>query len=145
MRARDLVRPHPVVSAHASAMDAVRSAATTSVRSVLVIDAAGAIVGVLSSTDLLRAIVPPFVEESPSIARALRSDENDPLRLHGRRKRVSQLLAAGSADAVVAADAALVEVMSVMVRTRIPLVGVVEDGRLLGGVTVDQLLDQLAS
>jgi hypothetical protein len=33
--------------------------------------------------------------------------------------------------------------MSVMVSTRAPLVGVVDEGRLLGGISLDQVLESL--
>jgi CBS domain-containing protein len=98
------------------------------------------LIGVLSNTDILRAMLPPYVEEGPSIARVLADDETDLLWKHCRRKRVEELV---TRDAVVAPDATIVEVICVMIGTRAPLVGVAAEGRLLGGISLDQVLDSL--
>jgi len=140
MRAHDLVRPHPTLSAPAPASGAVHLARATSVRSFLVIDPSGVLVGVVSNTDILRAMLPPYVEERPSIARVLAHDEADLLWEHCRRKRIEELVTPG---AVVSPDATIVEVISVMIRTRAPLVGVAAEGRLLGGISLGQVLDSL--
>lgn len=140
MRARDLVRPYPTLSGRAPAVEAVQLAAATSVPSFLVIGPSGALVGVLSNTDILRALLPAYVAESPSIAGVLADDEADLLWEHCRRKRIDELV---TPDAVVAPDATLVKVMSVMVSTKAPLVGVVDEGRLWGGISLDQVLDSL--
>jgi CBS domain-containing protein len=116
-------------------------AAATSVRSFLVIGPSGALIGVLSNTDILRAMLPFYVAESPSIAGVLAHDETELLWEHCRRKRVGDLV---TPDAVVAPDATIVEVISVMTRTRTPLVGVAAEGRLLGGISIDQVLDSVA-
>jgi CBS domain-containing protein len=141
MRARDLVRPYPMLSAGAPAAGAVQRAAATSVRSFLVVDPSGALIGVLSNTDILRAMLPSYLEDSPSIAGVIPGDQEDLLWKHGSRKRVGQV---AIPDAAVAPDATLLEVMSVMVSTRASLVGVVAEGRLLGGISLDQVLDSLS-
>jgi CBS domain-containing protein len=140
MRARDLVRPYPTLSAEAPASGAVRLAAVTSVRSFLVIGRSGALIGVLSNTDILRAMLPSYVAESPTIASVLADEQPDRLWEHCHRKRVEQLV---TPDAVVDAEATIVEVISVMIRTKAPLVGVVAEGRLLGGISLGQVLDSL--
>jgi CBS domain-containing protein len=48
-------------------------------------------------------------------------------------------------EPVVDGGATLVEVASVMVRAEAPIVAVVEDGRLIGGITIDHLLTHLLS
>lgn len=140
MRARDLVRPYPTLSSGAPAIRAVQLAAATSVRSFLVVDPSGALIGVLSNTDILRAMLPTYLEDSPSIAGVIPSNQADLLYKHGQRKRVGNVV---TQDAAVAPDATLVKIMSVMVSTRAPLVGVVDEGRLLGGISLDQVLESL--
>ncbi len=140
MRARDLVRPYPTLPAGAPASRAIQLAKATSIRSFLVVDPSGAPIGVLSNTDILRAVIPTYLEDSPSIAGVIPGDQEDLLWRHGRRKRVGQLAVP---DAAVAPDATLVKVMSVMVSARTPLMSVVAEGRLLGGISLDQVLDSL--
>jgi CBS domain-containing protein len=46
-------------------------------------------------------------------------------------------------EPVVDGDATLVEVASVMVRAGVRVVGVVQDGRLVGGIEIDHLISHL--
>lgn len=114
------------------------------VRAVLVVDDAGAFVGVLSDSEMLRFLLPPYVGQSWTLARVLDEAAADVLfrRLDGRT--VGDLIPADREVApVVLADHSLVEVASVMVLARVPVVGVSEEGRLIGGITIEDLLSHL--
>jgi CBS domain-containing protein len=91
-------------------------------------------------------LLPSYVEEADALARVLEEDSSDQLwqRLEGRTVR--DLIVHGrETEPVVDGGATLVEVASVMVRAETPIVAVVEDGRLIGGITIDHLLTHLLS
>ncbi len=93
---------------------------------------------------LLRRLLPLYVEEDRSLAGVVEEEAADVLwrRLEGRS--VQDLLPdVKGQEPVVDADATLVEVASVMVRAATPLVGVVEAGVLVGGITLNDLLAHL--
>lgn len=144
MKARNLASPHMVLRRDASAREAAAVLARHDVRAALVVDEAGEFVGVLSDSELLRALLPPFISESEALARVLEEDAWDALfrRLEGRS--VGDLMPKErDGPPVVSGDDTLVEVASAMVRARASLVGVVDGGRLVGGISIDDLVSHL--
>lgn len=144
MKARDLARTQPSVRADALAIDAARLIADREVRAVMVLGDDGRLLGVVSDSTLLRSLLPSYVDEAAPLAHVIDEAAADLLsrRLEGRR--ALDLLPEHEAPAPqVEADATLVEVASVMVWLHVPLVAVVEDGRLIGGISIDELLHRL--
>jgi predicted transcriptional regulator len=98
----------------------------------------------LSDSELLRYLLPPYVDAASSLAHVLEESAADVLfrRLEGRV--VSDLVPREREhDPVVEGEDTLVEVASVMVRAHASLVGVLEDERLIGGISIDDLLSHL--
>lgn len=144
MKARNLAGPQPSVRIDAPAADAVALLARHDVRAVLVLDAGGGLAGVMSDSDLLRCLLPSYVEEDRALARVLEEGAADALFRRLESKRVGDLLREDLKEPpVVDGDATLVEVAALMVRTRCSLVGVREGGRLVGGIGIDYLLSHL--
>jgi CBS domain-containing protein len=143
MRALDLTRRQPTVWVGAPLAEAARLLADSTVRAVLVTDAGGRLVDVLSDSALVRAMLPAYVAEAESLAGVLGEDAAGLLWRQCQGKRIGELLEEREVPPKVAPDDTLIEVMSVMVRARVPLVGVVEGDQLLGGIGIDRLLDQL--
>ena len=144
MKARNLASPQHVVQADAPATEATAVLARHDVRAVLVVDERGSFVGCLSDSELLRALLPPFVDESEVLARVFEEKASESLfrRLEGRS--VGELMPTERDETpVVDVDDTLVEVASTMVRARASLVGVLEGGRLVGGISIDDLLSRL--
>lgn len=144
MRARDLARPQHEVRTDAPAADAAALVARADVRAVLVVDPTGALVGVLSDSVLLHDLLPPYVDASEALAGVLEEGAADLLwrRLEGRR--VVDLLPEDREEVPeVDGDATLIEVASLMVRANTPLVGVRDGDRLVGGISIAELLDHL--
>ncbi len=144
MRARNLAGPQPAVRSDAPASEAAALLSRHDVRAVLVRGPEGELAGVLSDSMLLRRLLPLYVEEDRSLAGVVEEEAADVLwrRLEGRS--VQDLLPdVKGQEPVVDADATLVEVASVMVRAATPLVGVVEAGVLVGGITLNDLLAHL--
>ena len=144
MKARNLTGPQPSVRIDAPASEAVALLSRHDVRAVLVLDAEGELASVMSDSDLLRCLLPSYVEEDRALARVLEEGAADALfrRLEG--KRVGDLLREDLEEPpLVDGEATLVEVAALMVRTRCSLVGVREAGRLVGGIGIDYLLSHL--
>lgn len=105
---------------------------------------AGEFVGVLSDSELLRALLPPFIGESQALARVLEEGASEILFRRIESLTVRDLMP-DERDGVpiVDGDDTLVEVADAMVRSRASLVGVMEEGRLIGGISIDDLISHL--
>lgn len=144
MKARELAVPLPTVLAGAPASEAARLIADPSVRAVLVLNEGGVVRGVVSDVDLLRFLIPAYVAEAQQLAAVIDERTSDELwsRLEGRT--ASDLLREEREETPeVAADDTLVEVAAAMLRTRTPAVAVREGDRVIGGITLTDLLTTL--
>jgi CBS domain-containing protein len=111
---------------------------------VLVLGDAGEFVGVLSDSELLRALLPPFIAESRSLARVLEESASEALYRRVEHLTVRDLMPdERDVPPIVSGDDTLVEVADTMVRSRASLVGVLDDGRLIGGISIDDLISHL--
>ena len=148
MDARQLVRRTPVVRP----ADALAPA----LAAMLAADLPGLVVRldreflVIPASQALRAVLPRYVLDDAALGRVWDEASADVLMQRLAGKQVADLVAAidrdrdpDGPDHVVEADATVVELAAVMAAAHLPLVAVVEDGRLLGVVTVDDLLGRL--
>ena len=144
MRARNIASRHYTVAAEAPASEAAGILSRLDVRAVLVVDAEGRLAGVLSDSRLLAALLPDYVEEDAALARVLEEDATDVLwrRLEGR-SAADLLDAHEGPHPEVDGGARLIEVAAMMVHTRLSLVGVRDQGQLMGGISIDDLLTHL--
>ena len=71
VRARDLAQDLPAVGPDDSALDAARLIAERRLPGIAVVDADGRPVAVLPASQVLRFVVPGYVQEDPSLARVL--------------------------------------------------------------------------
>ena len=144
MRALGLAGPQVTLRAGAPAVEAAAVLTRLETSAALVVDAAGGFLDVVSDEDLLRRLLPSYVDEDDVLARVLDEESAGGYwrRLEGWS--VVDLLPAERPERpVVDADATLVEVASVMVRAGVRLVAVVAEGRLVGGISMDHLLTHL--
>jgi CBS domain-containing protein len=144
MKARDLCSPHASVSLDDPVSEAVRLLTHAEARGVLVIDAEGRLAGVLSSEAVLRQLLPSYVTEAEALAGVLDEATSETLWRRLALRRVGDVLP-HRPEVMPEVDVgdSLIEVASTMLRARTPLVGVVEQGRLVGGITLYALLDRL--
>jgi CBS domain-containing protein len=144
MKARNLASPQATLRSDAPAVEAAAVLSRHDVRALLVINADGAFVGVLSDSELLRVLLPPVIHENEVLARVFEERASEELfrRLEGRRVR-DLLPAERGSPPVVEGDDTLVEVAAAMVRSRASLVGVLDGGRLVGGISIDDLISHL--
>lgn len=141
MRAEEIAEEFPVVSIDSDAVDAARLLAEHRLPGIVVIDPAGKPHAVLPASQVVRFILPGYVQDDPSLAGVLSESAADRAaeKLHGKTVRdvlpdhLPELPTAGPAHT-------LIEVASTMAQLRSPLVAVVKDGKLLGVITASRLL-----
>ena len=149
MRARDLAVPYPTVSVDTDALEAARLIARERRPGLIVCDANGLPFTVLPGSQVLRFVVPLYVQDDPHLARAYDEQASDEVMRKLGGSTVGDLLKGhpGSRDPdeipIVDPDATTIEIAAVMARAHSPLVAVVDDDRVLGAVTASLLLDSL--
>jgi CBS domain-containing protein len=149
VRARDLAQDLPTVGSADSALTAARLIASRRLPGIAVVDGGGRPVAVLPASQVLRFIVPRYVQEDPRLARVVDEAGAERLCLQGLAgERVGDLLPAGDSRhrvelPAVDGGATVLECAAVMARLRSPLVVVVEDGRVRGLLTASHLLEVL--
>ena len=142
MRAKNIAEEYPVVSIDTDALEAARMLAEHRLPGLLVTDASGRPYAVLPASQVVRFIVPRYVQVDPSLAGVLSESTADRCaeKLSGRTVRdvlPEHLLEVPPAQA----DDTIIEVAALMARLRSPLVAVVEDGKLLGVITASRVLE----
>ncbi len=144
MLAHELARPFPVLPLDAPATEVGRLLAAEAVGVVFLQDAAGVLEGAVTDTRLLWFLLPGYLHQDPGLAGVLEETAAETLgsRLAGRT--AGELLVTAHRDVPdIDADANLVEVAALLVRTRAPVVAVRQEGQLLGGITTSALLAHL--
>lgn len=141
MRAEDIAEDFPVISIDSNALDAARMLAEHGLPGLLVIDASGKPYAVLPASQVVRFIVPRYVQDDPSLAGVLNESTADRAAEKLSGKTVRDVLPDHLVDVPpVNADDTVIEVAAVMARLRSPLLAVVKDGRLVGVITASHLL-----
>ena len=146
MRARDLAQHFPTVTVDSDAMEAVRLMAREQLPGLIVCEANGRPYAVLPGSQILRFLVPRYVQDDPALARVYDEKASDELISKLVNSTVRDLLP-NKPDIdeipVVDGDATTIEVAAVMARAHSPVAAVVEKDQVLGAITVRHLLDQL--
>jgi CBS domain-containing protein len=147
MRARDLAQDLPTVSPDDSVLTAARLIAARRLPGIAVVDAGRHPVAVLPASQVLRFVVPGYVQEDPRLAGVMDEAGAERLCVQGLAgERVGNVLPVGRHGVKLAAvdgDATVLECAAVMARLRSPLLVVVEDRELRGLVTASHLLEVL--
>jgi CBS domain-containing protein len=141
MQAEDIVEEYPVVGIDSDALDAAKLLAEHRLPGIVVIDPAGKPYAVLPASQVVRFIVPGYVQDDPSLAGVLSEAAADRATEKLRGKTVRDVLPEHLLDVPTAGAAdTLIEVASTMARLRSPLIAVVKDGKLHGVITASRLL-----
>jgi CBS domain-containing protein len=143
VRARDLAEHFPVVALTDDAHVAAQQMAAEHRPGLIVLDRDGRPYAVLPGSQVLRFLLPAYVQDDPALARAYNESAADELMGRLAHVEVAALLPRPSDRAdlpVVDGDATALEIAALMAGAHSPLVAVVDDGVLLGAVTVSRLL-----
>ncbi|MFY9917472.1 MAG: CBS domain-containing protein [Mycobacterium sp.] len=142
MHAEEIAEEFPVITVDSNALDAARMLAEHRLPGVLVIDADGKPFAVLPASQVVRFIVPSYVQDDPSLAGVLNESMADHAADKLGNKTVRQVLPEHLTDVPPAnADDTIIEVAALMARNRTPLVAVMKDGKLHGVITASRLLE----
>ena len=141
MRAEQIAEEFPVVSIDADALEAARMLAQHRLPGLLVTDTSGIPYAVLPASQVVRFIVPRYVQDDPSLAGVLNESMADRCAEKLRGKKVGDVLPDHLIDVPPAnADDTIIEVAALMARLRSPLVAVVKDKTLIGVITASRVL-----
>lgn len=147
MRARDLAQAAPTVRPGDDATEALGTLASSGLPG-LVVDEGRSFI-VVPASQVMRVVLPRYVLDDPALGRVWDEVSADDLAARLAGKHVSDLVAAldrddDQPDQAVDGAATVVEIAAVMAAAHVPLVAVVDGGRLLGVVTVNRLIQHLA-
>ncbi|MFI9457028.1 CBS domain-containing protein [Amycolatopsis sp. NPDC052450] len=142
MQAREMAEEFPVVDMDSDALDAARLLAEHRLPGIVVTDRSGCPQSVLPASEVVRFLVPTYVQDDPSLAGVLNESMADRVadKLGGRKVR--SLLPAEPAELPrVNSDDTIIEVAAIMARLHCPLVAVMQDKTLLGVISASRLLE----
>ncbi len=146
MLARALARTFPTVTLDTDALAAARNLAEHRLPGLIVLDEDGRPYAVLPGSQVLGFVIPTYVQDDPTLARAYDEKSADELCAKLVSRQVRDVLPRRK-DVVdlpiVDADATSIEVAAVMARMRSPIVAVVDGSTYLGAITVSDLLGRL--
>lgn len=141
MHAGDISEVFPMVAIDGDALDAARLLAEHRLPGVVVTDSSGRPHAVLPASQVVRFIVPRYVQDDPSLAGVLDESMADRAASKLAGKSVRDVLPEHLLDVPAAdADDTIIEVAALMVRLRSPLIAVMKDGKLHGVITASRLL-----
>jgi CBS domain-containing protein len=142
VHAEEMAEEFPVVGLEADAWDAVTQLAERRLPGLVVTEPDGKPVAILPASQVVRILVPQYVQDDPSLAGVLSESMADRMCDKLRGKKVSALLPEDRSElAVVNHDDTIVEVAAIMARLRSPLAAVMERDRLVGVITASRLLE----
>lgn len=139
-----MAEPFPVVGLDSDALEAASMLAQNRLPGLIVTDEKGAPYTVLPASQVVRFLVPRYVQDDPSLARVIDESFADKVAEKLAGVTVRKLLPERPAElAVLNGEDTVLEVAAMMARLRSPLVVVVDGERILGAITASRLL-QLA-
>ena len=141
MQAAEIDEYFPVVDIDSSALEAARMLAEHSLPGIVVVTADGQLYAVLPASEVVRFIVPIYVQDDPLLAGVLAESMADRAAEKLGGKTLRELLPRHQLTLpAVNADDTIIEVAAMMERLRSPLIAVMKQGRLHGVITASRLL-----
>ena len=132
----------PVVSLDSDAREAVELLASRRLPGLIVVDEKGKPYSVLPASQVVRFLVPSYVQDDPSLARVIDESLADQVADKLAGMTVRKLLPSEPVELpVVNHDDTVIEVAAIMARLRCPLVAVTKDDQILGAITASRLLE----
>ena len=141
MRAEDLDEQFPIVAVDSDALEAARLIAEHGLPGLIVTDASRTPCAVLLASEMLRFVLPRYVQDDITLAGVLGDALADSASENLAGKTVSDLLPKQprAVPSVNARDG-VIKVAAEMAQQRSPLIAVIENGKLHGVITAARLL-----
>jgi CBS domain-containing protein len=141
MRAEEMAEEFPVVTMDTPALDAARMLAEHRLPGIVVTKTSGRAFAILPASQVVRFIVPQYVQDDPALAGVLNEPVADRAAEKLGGKTVRDVLPEHLLDVPAAnADDTIIEVAALMARLRSPLIAVMKDDKLHGVITASRLL-----
>jgi CBS domain-containing protein len=142
MRARDVADEYPVIDLDADAVEAVRAMVEQRLPGIVVTDERGIPHSVLAASEVLRLMVPSYVQDDPPLAHVYDEEHADRVAARLSGHSVRELLPQPLPQlSIVDPDATVIELAELMIRLHCPIVAVLEGDRMQGVVTTTHLLE----
>lgn len=142
MHAENMAEKYPVVGLDSDALAAARLLASDRLPGLVVMDSRGCPCSILPASQVVRFLVPFYVQDDPSLAAVVNESMADHIvdKLSG--KTVRALLPEEPQELpVVNSDDTILEVAAIMARLRCPLAAVMNGDKLVGVITASRLLE----
>lgn len=148
MQAHELAKPYPTVRLDTDATQAARLLTEHGRPGLIVVDENDHPIAVLPGSQVLRMVIPRYVQDDPTLARVLDEDFADQMCSLLAEKSVRDILPTDKVTLpIVAPDDTVLEIAAKMAAARSPLVAVVEEDSktapLLGAIVVSDLLGRV--
>jgi CBS domain-containing protein len=142
MHAEDMAEEFPVVTVDSNALEAAHTMAEHRLPGIIVTDSSGQPYAILPASQVVRFIVPTYVQDDPALAGVIEESWADHAAQRLAGKSVREVLPEHLTDVPAAkADDTIIEVAALMARLRTPLIAVMKDRKLHGVITASRLLD----
>jgi CBS domain-containing protein len=142
MRATDIAEPYPLVGVDTSAMHAARLIGRDRLAGLIVTERDGKPKAVLPASEVVRFMVPDYVQEDPTLAGVLGEVSAERITERLKRATVADILPSKPIRLpVLKADDTVIELAALMARLHSPLCVVMDGDRILGVVTAAHLLE----
>ncbi|SDU83431.1 CBS domain-containing protein [Microlunatus sagamiharensis] len=142
VRAGEIAEEYPVVGVDVPALEAVRLLSERRLPGLVVTEVDGRPKAVLPASQIVRYIVPDYVQRDPSLAGVLGEKAADKIAQRLVSATVGDLLPDRPQELpLLQADDTVLELAAVMARLKSPLCAVLDHGRIVGVVTAAHLLE----
>ena len=132
----------PVVSLDDDALQAAELLASRRLPGLIVTRPDGSPYAILPASQVVRFLVPSYVQDDPSLARVIDESLADRVADKLAGLTVRKLLPDEPSEIpVVNHDDTILEIAAIMARLRCPLVAVVRDRQIIGAITASRLLE----
>jgi CBS domain-containing protein len=148
VQARELAVPYPTVTMDTDALTAARLLTEHNRPGLIVVDAQDHPVAVLPGSQVLRVMIPTYVQDDPALARVLDEAFADSMCATLSERKVKELVPKDRPALPVANDDdTVLEIAAMMAANRSPLVAVLdgkgEGASLLGAISIYDLLGSI--
>jgi CBS domain-containing protein len=148
VQAHELASPYPTVRMNTPAAEAVRVLTEHDRPGLIVVDDNDHPLAILPGSQVLRMLIPRYVQDDPTLARVVDEDFADKIYDALADKTVHDLMPRDKVPLpVVAPDDTVLEIAAIMAADRSPLVAVVEarskTAPLIGAISAGQLIGRL--